>query len=105
METIVSKGRRLGSVEIAGGGNISVDLIAAEDFSYSISDDEKPYIVCGHPDFRYAPVVKGQDAGFAYVCIDETVIGKIPLVYSNTVEQEETPKISFWDRLFGGKNQ
>ena len=103
VEKIVSKGEHLDTVEIAGGGNQSVHLISAEDFYYSVAKNERPYIVCSQPEFRYAPVVKGQSAGFAYVCIDETVVGKIPVIYADTVEQEETPKISFWDRLFGGK--
>ena len=59
VEKIVSCGETLGSVEIAGGGNQSVELIASEDFYYSVTDDEKPYTVCSKPDFRYAPVVKG----------------------------------------------
>lgn len=104
VEKLVSQGEALGSVEIAGGGNQWVELVAAEDFYYSVTEDEKPYTVCSKPDFRYAPVVKGQSAGYAYVCINDSVVGKVPVIYADTVEQEEIPKTSLWDRLFGGKN-
>ena len=103
VEKIVFCGESLGCVEIAGGGNRLVELVAAEDFYYSVTDDEDAYVVCNKPDFRYAPVAKGQCAGYGYVCIGDSVVGKVPVVYADTVEQEETHKISFWDRLFGGK--
>ena len=103
VEKIVSKGQCLGTVEIAGGGNKTVSLLATEDFVYSVTEQEKPYVVCNNPEFRYAPVEKGQSAGYAYICIDKAVVGKVPLVYSDTVEMEETPKVSIWDKLFGGR--
>ena len=104
VEKILSKGDCLGTVEIAGGGNKAVNLAAAEDFYYSVAENESPYVVCGGPEFRYAPVVKGQNAGCAYVCIDRSVVGKIPVVYADTIEIEESPKTSIWEKLFGGMN-
>ncbi len=104
IEKIISKGDCLGTVEIAGGGNQVVNLIAAEDFIYSVEENETPYVICNQPDFRYAPVVKGQSAGYAYICLNQTVVGKVPVCYSETVEFEISPKISIWEKLFGGRD-
>ena len=103
VEKIVSQGDCLGTVEISGGGNKVVNLVSAEDFFYSVAENEKPYTVCSNPNFRYAPVVKGQCAGYAYVCINQSVVGKVPVLYADTVEMEESPKTSIWEKLFGGK--
>ena len=55
------------------------------------------------PGFAYAPVVQGQAAGVAYLQIDGRTVGKILLIYGQTVEQEEPPpKKHFWDGWFGG---
>lgn len=97
---IVAEGECLGTVEVAGGQDEIVKLIATESFSYALTEGEKPEIVPQGPGFVYAPVAEGQDAGNAYIYIGESCIGKVPLVYGQTVEQEpqeETP--SLWDKL------
>jgi hypothetical protein len=76
--------------------------LANTDFSYALTETEEPQIVLPKPGFVYAPVVEGQEAGYAYVCIGDKSVGKIPLVYGATVEQEITPKRSFWKRILGG---
>ena len=78
-------------------------LLADSDFSFPIAQDEKPQIVLSGPGFSYAPVIKGKAAGYAYVCIDDTVVGKVKLVYGQTVERTiVAEKPGFWKRLFGG---
>lgn len=104
VEKIISQGECIGTVEIVCGCNNAVDLVAAEDFYYSVAENETTHIVCGNPEFRYAPVVKGQSGGYAYICINQSVVGKVPVVYADTIELEETPKTSIWEKLFGGKN-
>jgi hypothetical protein len=47
-------------------------------------------------------VVEGQIGGFAYVCIGSTAVGKVPVMYEETVEQVLPEKKSFWERWFGG---
>ena len=64
---------------------------------------EKVALVTPGTGFVYAPVERGQHAGTAYVLIGEQVIGKIGLIYGQTVEQEEVPEQSFWRRIFGGE--
>ena len=57
------------------------------------------------PGFVYAPVVSGQDAGFAYLCLNGKSFGKIPLIYGETVEIEEIKKPSLWEKLLKGGKQ
>lgn len=98
---IAEEGDLLGCVEIAGGESGYAELIAAEDFSYSLADGEEIQIVLQGPGFVYAPVAKGQQAGYAHVCIGDKAVGKIPLVYGQTVELAAEPKKSFFQKLFG----
>ena len=100
---IVSEGEVVGYRAIMGGKLTNVSLLAAADFSYALGEEEQPYLRLAEPEFAYAPVASGQEAGFAYVCIGDTAVGKIPLIYGETVEQEVLPKKHFWQRWFGGK--
>ena len=101
---LVRSGECLGTVTVISGDAQSVELIAAEDFSYALSRCEQPELVLSKPDFVYAPVVKGQEAGYAHVCIGGKPVGKVALVFGKTVEQEIIKKPSAWDKLFkGGK--
>ena len=74
-----------------------------EDFSYALAENEMPHIVLPGKQFVYAPVVQGESAGEAYICLDDKVIGKIPVRYSKTIEQQNVEEPPFWRRLFGGK--
>ncbi len=98
--TIIHKGDCLGTVEVAGGVGGTAQLIAASDFNFALASDEEPEIVLQGPGFVYAPVVQGQEAGFAYICLNNKTVGKIPLVYAQTVEQEKVEKQSIWQKLF-----
>lgn len=101
-QLIVSEGQKLGSVAVMGGDETCVDVRALCDFSYSITDNEQPYILLSGPGFAYAPVVQGQMAGYAYICIGDGTVGKIPVAYDKTVEQSVPEKKHFWERWFGG---
>lgn len=98
---IVAQGDVLGTVEVAGGDAGFVELIASEAFSYPLALEEDINIVIPLPGFVYAPVVNGQEAGFAYICIGSNVIGKVSVKYGNTVEQIREEEKSFWQKLFG----
>ena len=100
---IVTAGTVLGSRTVLGGTEDTVQLVAAEDFSFPLSKDERPEIVLGGQEFSYAPVVEGQAAGYAYICLKGKAVGKVKLVYASTVEQEQPKKTHFWDGWFGGK--
>ena len=104
IRTLVEAGQTLGQAEVIGGQGHLVDLKAAEGFAYALTPEEKPGISLPQTGFVYAPVVEGADAGFAYVMLEGKMIGKVPLVYGQTVERE--PEVreekSFLRRIFGG---
>lgn len=102
---ILQEGDRVGTVKILSGQAECVELIANADFSYALASDEEVEILLPEPGFAYAPVVQGQSAGEAHICLNGKSIGVIPLVYGKTVEQETQKQISWWEKLFkGGRN-
>ena len=99
---IVSAGEILGVTEVVGGDMETVELVAGEDFDYALRQEEAPCIELPEHGFVYAPVCQGAEAGMAYVMLGETLIGRIPMVYGETVEQKQETEPSLWDRIFGG---
>ena len=102
LQKILSEGDYVGTLELLGGQSQKVQLLADEDFFYPLAADEEIQIFLSGPGFAYAPVVQGKRAGVAYICIGDTCIGKVDVIYGQTVELEEEKKIPFWKRLFGG---
>ena len=98
---LLNKGETLGRIEVVGGEEKTVSLLAATDFSYSLSACESVDIVFGGTEFVYAPVSAGQSAGCAYVRIDGKPVAAIPIVYADTIERESVQKRSIWQRLLG----
>jgi len=84
---IISSGEIVGFVEIAGGLSGNVQLLAADDFDYALAPDEKVTLVTSGTGFVYAPVAYGADAGSIYVCVDGKSVGKVPVIYGETIEQ------------------
>ena len=103
VQRIVTAGDRVGTVEVAGGEGARAEILAAEDFSYALTPEENPQVVLPGPGFVYAPVAEGADAGFAYVLIQGKALGKFPVVYGQTVEQEREEPKNIWEKLFGRK--
>jgi len=99
---IVRNGDCLGRLPIISGEAEYVQLLADGDFSYALAQEEKPEIVLSGPDFVYAPVVQGHEAGYAYVCLNGKAVGKIPLSFGQTVEVQTTKEPSLWEKLFKG---
>ena len=100
VERLVSAGDVVGTLEIAGGENGRVQLLAAEDFDYALGSGEQVEIRLTGPGFVYAPVAQGAQAGFAHLCVDGNDVGKLPLVYGETVEQTPEKEKNLWERLF-----
>ena len=97
---LVEEGDILGEVQVLSGETDRVQLVAAEDFSFSLAEDEEIDIVIPGLGFAYAPVVRGQVAGYAYLCLGEETVGKVKLVYGHTVEQKKEEKKHFWEDWF-----
>ena len=105
VQRLVYAGDCLGTVEIISGNTGNVELLANADFSYALAPGENPELVFSEPGFVYAPIVQGQEAGFAYVCLNGKTVGKIPLIFGQTVEMESIEEPSLWEKLFkGGKS-
>ncbi len=103
LRTIITDGVCVGKREIVGGTGQQVTLIADGTFQFPLAAEELPEIVISGPEFAYAPVVQGTDAGWAYVCLDGKAVGKVPLIYGETVEMEKPEKKKhFWEKWFGG---
>ena len=100
---VVAAGEQVGTMSVLSGTEIDVPILAQGDFFYAMADGEDAQIVLQSPGFVYAPVAQGADAGFVYVCIGDTSVGKVPVVYGQTVELEHEQKHHFWDVIFGGR--
>ena len=98
---ILKKGQLIDTLEVVGGEAGKVSVLAAEDFFYALAQEEQPFVMLPGPGFVYAPAVEGADAGYAYVVLEGKAIGKVSVVFGQTVEQilEETK--SHRKRLFG----
>lgn len=101
VQTLVRAGQCLGTVEVAGGAVGTAPLIAAQNFSYAMAVGEKVTLELPGMGFVYAPVAENQNAGYAHILVDGTSVGKVELVYGQTVERQPDPKRSFWQKLFG----
>lgn len=99
---VVTKDQVVGSLAVFGGEQERVEVVAAEEFSYALTSQEQVRLVLSGTGFVYAPVAEGQSAGFAYVCIGDRAVGKVPVVFRQTVGQKTVRKKHFWDGWFGG---
>lgn len=102
---VIEEGQILGQLEVLGGEGEIVHLIAAEGFEYALAKNEEPEVVVSPQEFVYAPVVAGSEVGCAYVMLGESCVGKVKLVYGETVERYQEPEKekTILERLFGGR--
>ncbi|MEA4966278.1 MAG: D-alanyl-D-alanine carboxypeptidase family protein [Oscillospiraceae bacterium] len=100
---LVEKGQHLGSVSVVGGTAQTVGIAAAESFSFPMADTETCFVDFQVPEFLYAPVTAGQDAGTASIRVGETSVGTIPLYFETSVAQSGAKK-SLFGRIFGGSD-
>ncbi len=99
---VVSEGQVLGRLQVFGGAEPEVEVVAQEDFFYALAEGEMPTIRLSQKGIAFAPVVEGGNAGFAYICLGEKTVGKVALQYASTVEQQPlAQKKSRWQHLFG----
>ena len=104
VRSLIRSGMCLGYATVFGGKEERVALITTEDFSFPLAEGEEVQIVLSGPGFVYAPVIKGKEAGYAYVCIGGETVGKVKITYGETVErQTEQRKPHFWEKWFGDR--
>ncbi len=101
VQNVVKKGDVIDTLEVVGGKSGQVSVIADEDFSYALAQEEVPVLVLPGPGFVYAPAVEGADAGIAYVMLDGKAVGKIDVVFDETIEQEPAETRANRLRIFG----
>ena len=102
MKQLIAAGQQIGVRSVLSGTDDVVPVLACEDFYYPMMEGEQAAVVLSQPEFSYAPVTAGGDAGFAYICIGGKSVGKIPLIYGQTIESKPLEKKHFWDGWFGG---
>ena len=102
VQTLVRSGDNLGTVDVLGGEVNQAHLLADDGFEYPLAEGEQVSILLPPPGFVYAPVAWGQEAGYAHILVDGAPVGKVPLLYGETVEKEAEPEPSLWEKLFGG---
>ena len=100
---LIAPGQQIGCRFVLDGAEKSVPILAAGDFFYPMMEGEQATVVLSQPEFSYAPVTAGAEAGFAYICIGGKSVGKVPVIYGQTVESKPVQKRNFWDGWFGGK--
>lgn len=98
-KTLVYKNQVLGNMEIEGGEYTCAELIADESFDYAVSKEETVEIVLPVKEFAYAPVTSGQDAGYAHICVNGAIVGKVRLVYGQTIEMIPEPEQKWYERI------
>ena len=99
-QQILSKGQVIGVRTVYGGNRAEAVIVAAEDFFYPLSQEEQVQIEMGNLPVVFAPVCQGQEAGIAYVLLNNKVVGQVALVYGQSVEQQKPKTESFWHRWF-----
>ena len=100
VKKVVTKGQCVDCVEVVGGEEKQVQILATEDCCYALAPEEKPQLMLPGPGFVYAPAVEGADAGFVYVLIEGKAVGKVPAVYGATIEQIPEKDKNLWQKLF-----
>ena len=100
---LIRAGETLGQIAVISGAEDQVFLIAEDDFSYSLAEGEVVTICLPAPGFVYAPVCKGQEAGYAHILVNGNAVGKVRVVYGETVEKETEPTVPWWQRLLKGE--
>lgn len=104
-ECVVREGDVIGYAEVLGGVMSQVSLVAAEDVFCTMADWESAQIILSDYGLLYAPVVRRQSAGVAYIQADGVIVGKFSVQYGETVERQEQVRTSLWKKLFGRDDQ
>lgn len=89
---LICAGSCVGTAEVLSGNQCEVRLLAGEDFVYPVAEGETVTVAISGPGFVFAPVICGQDAGFAHILIDGVPVGRVLLTWGDTVEEVKPPE-------------
>ena len=101
LQPVVRAGDRVDTMEVAGGEQRQVEILAAEDFSYYLAHGEMPQLMRPGTGFAYAPIAEGAHAGYVYVLLQGKAVGKVKVVYGQTIEQQPEEEKTLLEKLFG----
>ncbi len=97
---VLNRGDVVASVPVINGDRAQVNAVAAEPFSYSLTEGEQPELRVHLPRMLFAPVTRGEAAGSAEVVLDGVVLGTVPLVWAESA-YEQQPERSLLDKILG----
>lgn len=101
IQTVISEGMLLGTVNVVGGTQDQAELVAKTSLTYAMTGDDAVRIQLQCPNLIYAPAAAGKQVGTAAIWIGAQQIGEIPLILAETIPQKEKEP-GFLERLFGG---
>ena len=100
MKKIISEGDCLDTLDVVGGQERRVEILAGEDFSFALAPEEHPQTLLPGPGFLYAPVAEGETVGVAFVLVEGKAVGKVNVVCGRTVEREAEEEKTLLEKLF-----
>ena len=87
-EKVASAGEVCGSVPVLCGTESTVAAVAAEDCSYPLAEGEQIETRMELPEVVFAPLLAGDEAGALVLYLHDNEIGRVPLVWRETVWEE-----------------
>ena len=101
LQTVLTKGERIGQAPVVSGVEETVGLVTDGEFSYPLAQDEMvEFVVCA-PKFCFAPVTRTQPAGWVKILVGGKPVGEVQLVWEDSVLESQQEHIGFLERLFG----
>jgi D-alanyl-D-alanine carboxypeptidase len=99
LKQIIAEGDVLGRVEVSGGQEGFVELLANKDFCYALAPGETVTVELPGSGFVYAPVQQSDNAGVAHILVDGKAVGSVPLRYGQTVNRTAEERKTLFDKL------
>ena len=99
LKQIIVNGDVLGRVEVSGGQEGFVELLANKDFCYALAPGETVTVELPGSGFVYAPVKQSDNAGVAHILVDGKAVGSVPLRYGQTVNRTAEERKTLFDKF------
>jgi len=96
---VCAAGEKCASVPVISGCSEAAGVCALQSFGITAAEGEKIEVECSLPDFVYAPVKKGEQAGEYRVKLNGETVYTVPLVFAQDVPLDESTRLTFWEKL------